>query len=567
MQLSYSCVVLPPTVEKRLQNLIVFGGLLATTLVTPWLSLDPINIPKLLVLSIFGFALLGNTIPFLTLLFNKQMRLISVLSFSFISWMLIVLVQGQSSFTSQVFGTYGRNTGLLAYVVLNVFFVVSTLMAERNFYTKLFIAIFASASFNAFYGVIQWRGLDPVDWSNQYNSIVGTLGNPNFVSAFLGISSAIAYALLLDFELKPRFRFLILFVAFISIITILNTNSTQGLLIFAIGALLTTFIRLHLRFNNYFASASMALILAVTFMVALFGVLNIGPLKNILYQSSVTYRGDYWRAGWSMTTNNPLFGVGLDSYGDWYRFYRSEAAALRRGPDITTNSAHNVFIDISSNGGFPLLLIYLTVMGIVLHSALRILRRMHKYDSTGVALIIAWLCYQIQSIISINQLGVAVWGWILSGAIIGYSRNSREPKNAPIRFVSNPKKSANQVPAKLVITGTLGVLTGIMIGVWPLTKDIKFRDAFETGNPERIEKVLSAFPKNSFYYTYAAQVFLDGKLDSKSKILAVASIDINPRDFGAWKVLLANPGLSQQEKSSAILKMRELDPFNNTLKN
>jgi hypothetical protein len=47
--------------------------------------------------------------------------------------------------------------------------------------------------------------------------------------------------------------------------------------------------------------------------------------------------------------------------------------------------------------------------------------------------------------------------------------------------------------------------------------------------------------------------------------MARKALAANPRDFGAWKILVANPKLSDSERASAIAKMKELDPFNNTL--
>jgi tetratricopeptide (TPR) repeat protein len=277
----------------------------------------------------------------------------------------------------------------------------------------------------------------------------------------------------------------------------------------------------------------------------------------------VTYRGDYWRAGWKMTLDHPIFGVGLDSYGDWYRFSRTEAAALRRGPDVTSNSAHNVFLDISSNGGFLLLGAYVFVIALVLRSSIRVLKKSASFDAVGVGLVSAWLAYLIQSVVSINQLGLAIWGWVLGGAIIGYDLYKDQPDVAKIK--RKPGQRPEQVPASVVLTGTLGLVIGIVVSVWPLAKDVTFRSALQSSDAVRIEKAAREFPENSYYYVYAAQIFLDNKMNDKALEMTRRAIEIAPRDFSAWKLLIANPNLSESEKRSAIAKMKELDPFNNTL--
>jgi O-antigen ligase len=93
-------------------------------------------------------------------------------------------------------------------------------------------------------------------------------------------------------------------------------------------------------------------------------ILQKSPWSSILYKESVTFRGDFWRAGWKMTVDNPVFGVGLDGYRDHYRASRDVVTALRPGSDAMTDSAHNVFLDISSGGGFPLLIIYVFLLGL-----------------------------------------------------------------------------------------------------------------------------------------------------------------------------------------------------------
>jgi O-antigen ligase len=85
----------------------------------------------------------------------------------------------------------------------------------------------------------------------------------------------------------------------------------------------------------------------------------------------------------------------------------------------TSNSAHNVYLDILANGGFPLLLIYLSLLVLVLKSAYIGMKRSKNYDPIFTALVASWICYQLQAVISINQIGVVAWGWVLSGAVLG----------------------------------------------------------------------------------------------------------------------------------------------------
>jgi len=122
-------------------------------------------------------------------------------------------------------------------------------------------------------------------------------------------------------------------------------------------------------------------------------------------------------AGWQMTLDHPLFGVGLDSYGDWYRQARGEITTLRGSADRNSNAAHSVFLDISSNGGVPLLIAYLFILGVIAVSAFRAWKKLGKnYDVVFTCLTSTWAAFHFQALISINQIGVAVWGWTIGGA-------------------------------------------------------------------------------------------------------------------------------------------------------
>jgi hypothetical protein len=122
-----------------------------------------------------------------------------------------------------------------------------------------------------------------------------------------------------------------------------------------------------------------------------------------------------------------------------------------------------------------------------------------------------------------------------------------------------------QVPAAVVLTGTLGLVIGFVVSLWPLAQDISFRSALESSDGAKIEAAAKQFPRNNYYYIYSAQILQENKIEDKALDLIRLAIASNPRDFNAWKILVANPKISESERAAAIAKMRELDPFNKTL--
>ena len=551
----------PRVLERRIQYLALLCALSMTLVITPWTTWDPINLPKLSILGISGFTAVGNLLPYLKSILDSEAKLLVHSVLLFLAILFIVLFASGSGVWTQFYGVYGRNTGLLAYVALALMLISVALVSDLSFSKKLIWVLIITGMVNAIYGFIQWSGNDPVKWNDLYGPIVGTLGNPNFISAHLGIASLASLSLALESSSSVIYRSTLLVNVGLSLFVIFKTDSSQGLLIFALVSTLIFYLKFFRSLNLVIRLAYWLLVFGGA-LLGTVGILNKGPLATLLYQESVTYRGDYWRAGWKMTLDNPLFGVGLDSYGDWYRFARSEVAALRRGPDVTSNSAHNVFLDISSNGGFLLLTAYLLIFGLVLRSVIRILRKSQGFDAIAVGLVSAWTAYLIQSAISINQLGLAIWGWVLGGAIIGYDIY-RNKADAPIAKSGAIRRGG--VPPSVALTGTLGLLIGIVVAIWPITHDISFKDAIESRDGFQIERVTDQFPREGYYYTYAGKIFQENKLEEKALKMARKAIELNPRDFKAWRLLAGNPKISQEEKDAAIAKMRELDPFNSTL--
>jgi hypothetical protein len=287
----------------------------------------------------------------------------------------------------------------------------------------------------------------------------------------------------------------------------------------------------------------------------------------MLYKDSVTYRGDYWRAGWEMSLNHPFFGVGMDSYGDWYRRSRTLAATLRRGPDATSNAAHNVFLDISSYGGFPLLLVYVALMVLVLISATKVLKRSAGFNPIFAGLIGDWVAFQAQSIISINQIGLALWGWVLSGLIIGYEINTRNT----VVTDSVAKKGRvvgkqAQTSAGTVIALFTAFVLGVLVGMPPYVASVKYKSALETGNPQVIQDAAYIWPLDYSRMVQVAMTLNENKLEAQGLEVAVDATKKFPDNYAVWAALDAMKIATAEQKAQALAQMKRLDPLNPNLK-
>jgi hypothetical protein len=291
-------------------------------------------------------------------------------------------------------------------------------------------------------------------------------------------------------------------------------------------------------------------------------------LASILFKESVTFRGDYWRAGWKMTVDHPIFGVGMDSYGDWYRRSRTLEATLRRGPEITSNAAHNVFLDFSSFGGFPLLIIYVALMVLVVVSALKVIQRLTGFDPMFAGLVGGWVAFQSQSIISINQIGLAIWGWVLSGLIIGYEIKTRETAVVePIPKKKAISRDSAQVPAGSVVALFIAFVLGTLGGMPPYVASVKYRSAFQTTSAQVFQEAAYLWPPDPSRMIQVARTLNENtNLEVNGLEVAVDTVAQFPDNFEAWASLYAMKLASVEQKAQALAQMKRLDPNNPELK-
>ena len=552
--------------ESSLGRLIVWTLIGTTLLVTPMWSLDPINPIKMLIIVPGGFMCLALILANQKSVSWGRYRVVLGLVAAFVIWQLLVVLISSGENYQQLFGSQGRNTGLITYLAFSFIFVGSVIASNDDSLKRFVRIVFITGSASLAYGVIQALGIDPLDWAaNQYSPVFGFLGNPNFQSSLIGILGVIAFAQLFVKELKIQLKVLIGFYLVVSLYVIKETQAQQGFLVLVFG--IGVVVGLYLMQLNQVLSITYGVLSFLGFFVVLFGAINKGPLASVLYKDSVTYRGDYWRAGWDMTLNHPIFGVGMDSYGDWYRRSRTLAATLRRGPDVTSNAAHNVFLDISSYGGFPLLLIYVALMVLVIISAIKVLKRSTGFNPIFAGLVGGWVAFQAQSIISINQIGLALWGWVLSGLIIGYEINSGN--TAVTDSVAKKGRVADkpsQTSAATVVALFIALVLGAIVGMPPYVASVKYKSALETGNPQVIQDAAYIWPLDYSRMVQVAMTLNENKLESQGLEVAVDATKKFPDNYSVWVTLNAMNSATVEQKAQALAQMKRLDPLNPDLK-
>ncbi len=391
---------------------------------------DPFNSPKFWVLLLGAAWLLGYLISFRkqsNFLNKRDLGLTQVLLLLFIgasTLSLLVADNKQIAF----FGDNMRKNGYLTYLALVLFFLAIAGFINSSNVIVLYHFILLSAYVVGGYGLLQMSGNDFINWSASGMALFSTLGNSNFAGSAMAILAILSLGGAYIGRKDPITLWLSLIAFVILSVTIFPTNARQGLLLLAFGVISLLLVLLY-NFNKKLGLVGLAFA-ALGFTVSILGMLQIGPLQRFLYKDSVSVRGYYWRAGIEMFRDNPLFGVGLDNYGSFFKEYREVGYPLKYGYSLTSTNAHNVFIQHFATGGIFVGTIYLILTAVIFWRGVISLRKFEKDERVLRAVFfIAWLAFQAQSLISIDNIGISIWGWVLGGVVVGLSV---VPTNDPI---------------------------------------------------------------------------------------------------------------------------------------
>jgi len=477
------------------------------------------------------------------------------ISIFFVGYLLVSLFLAPN-WQLALWGSLGRSNGVLTYLsLLGVFFSLAysrTLLSVKN----LLVTLTLLGALQSLYNLMQLVGIDPIDWNNPYGLVIGTLGNADFTIALTGICWIATCWLFITAGRGYKKLFLASLLG-IELFIVFNSQVRQGLVLIVFGLACITLI-ISRRRSRKFVGA-LILIFSGAGFTTLLGALQIGPLKGIIYKESITFRGDYWRAAISMFQDQPISGVGFAHYGQAFTLHRDSLQANRRGPAIVSDQAHSIPLEFLATGGLILLLVYTIFILAILNEARRAIKSKGLAASGDILIILSLLlAYLLQSLISIDQIGLAIWGWILMGYLVAVSRQDG------VERVSSYQKKKNVIPAIIAAVMSLGLIS------FPWQADSKLKAALSIQGNEankRIERLkilqdISSPILPSHYLAEASAILLsNGQLEGIE--FAKRALEINPSDVRALKYLVIAGKETQNQQLidqyGPILK--KLDPF------
>jgi len=569
--------------SARIQRLPIYTAVMATIVVIPSL-MDPINLPKLWVLCLgagLSFAVLSSQIVcqlrgprkpivFVSLLFSLALLMSSIAS-------------PQGIFKTLV-GVWGRNNGSLTYLALLIIFIclASTNSADSSKF--LVYTLMSLGSIGALYGWMQSIGTDPISWENPGNKIILTLGNANFASALLALTAVATLSIFLQPKMQTWKRSALGLSFAVQMYLTYDSDSIQGLLVLLIGSAIL--IGLTLTFSNRSKLKKFAIGWWVTLLtsgaIGLSGLFGSGPLSSFLNPNLRTLQDRYyhWVAGLNMMKDKLFFGVGIDSFGDYYRIYRTiEGVNFRASAMTGTNNAHNTFMQIGATGGLALLLAYLALILFTGYRAAMAFQKSNdKILVSGVFSI--WIVFQVQSLVSIDQIGLVVWGWAAAGCLVALSyldaetNTTKKSSRTSLKDKQPKRVERNAIFSLLTIVGLLPSILLLPTIQNELSLRSRIVDLVSSTSEDSLSlnaEKLYQEAKNSNHPELRLQA-LSYLVQTKSKDisldLAITTASQFPKSFESWDALARiyeNQG--QKEKALIARKMTvKLDPLNEEIK-
>ena len=210
---------------------------------------DPINLPKLLALLLLTFL---SLLLLIALRRYTQWRQVGSLEakatialYSLIAIGMVVSgLSSNGNYVRAIFGTSGRNNWLIYFLsVITLAIILLRLVVGKLEIDYIYKILSITSIVFSIYCALQYFSLDPIKWSNPYNRVIGTLGNPNFASSALATFAVFWLYLSTQkySQVKSRKIIALLLASSMALLS-WSTQSLQGLVVLALGTVLVLYI-------------------------------------------------------------------------------------------------------------------------------------------------------------------------------------------------------------------------------------------------------------------------------------------------------------------------------------
>jgi O-antigen ligase len=213
----------------------ILGSLVLVTLYFQTTLADPFNSPKLWILLFFAAWLTGHILSYRNIIFSvKPVKHLSIILSVFLSFLFLSTIFTDFKYIA-IFGDTQRRNGFLQYLSLSILLVATSIFIRSFNVKKIFIVTYLIATISVIYSLMQTTGNDFVNWNNPYNSVISTLGNPNFAAAVMAIMGVLTFSSVFFDTFKYVQRIFAGLLSLLLLFVIYKSNARQGLLAYALG--------------------------------------------------------------------------------------------------------------------------------------------------------------------------------------------------------------------------------------------------------------------------------------------------------------------------------------------
>ena len=251
-----------------------------------------------------------------------------------------------------------------------------------------------------------------------------TLGNLDFLSAWIGTTLLLVILTFREFSLRWQFSVLYLL---LSVFVLWKIGAKQGFLDLIIVGFFVGLYQIFLRFRiaeiSTGAWKTIATFLFLLWSEAIF-LIPMGkiPFPGVSSDVNVSIRADFWYSASHMFAQHLGFGVGPDNYGNYYEKFRS-LQSVKSTEFVLANDAHSSMLQTFATLGifatlaFTLLILLVIYSAIDLYAATRNLRYL--------ILLLAFFTFYTNALISPIPLPNKAIFWLIAGFLIGESMRQK----------------------------------------------------------------------------------------------------------------------------------------------
>lgn len=269
------------------------------------------------------------------------------------------------------------------------------------------------------YALAQAAGVDPIGWDLDVVGVSSTLGNPNYLAAFLAITLPLLLAVAADDRLPWFQRASVGALLAAQLVVIALTKSDQGWAAGGLGVLVFALISARQRAprGRRVLAGGAAAGLVVAGGLLLLGLAGRrGPLAFLGEFATLGFRSWSWRGATLAFLDHPVAGAGFGRFPAAFAQRRPPGAFSELfSPDV----AHSVPLDLLVNGGLLIMLPYLAMVAAVVVAIVRLAS--HPSPDAPVRLVAglagAWVAYQAQSLVSIDVPPMPLLHWVIAAAL------------------------------------------------------------------------------------------------------------------------------------------------------